>query len=187
MRRSERRWQGAGLGSLLAACVGLATACSGQMGEPQGMVGPTGSGGGSTAGQGGGGGGGGTGVGGGSGNTTGMGGGSTGVGGSPVDQPCNPNEPLAQRLIRLDYNQVATTITSLLGANALNNVQLFGNIGDPKQRVFQALAAEGDSFDPQAQMLSATVNMVEGALNTNFGTVAQLAMLTGCAQPITDA
>src|SRR5690242_7064628 len=106
MRRSERRWQGAGLGSLLACCVGLATACSGQMGDPQGMSGPTGSGGGSTAGQGGGSG---AGVGGGGGsNTTGTGGGSTGVGGSPVDQPCNPSTPLAQRLVRLDFNQVAT-------------------------------------------------------------------------------
>jgi hypothetical protein len=139
----------------------------------------TGSGGGAGPGSGGG-----AGVGGGS-TSTGTGGGSTGVGGSPVDQPCQPNDPLGQRVIRLDYNQVATTITALLGPNALMNVQLFGNIGDPRQRAFQALASEGDFFTDQ--MLSATVNMVEGALNTNFGTVAQLTTLSGCASPITDA
>jgi hypothetical protein len=186
MRQCERRWQAAGFGSLLVACVGLASACSGQFSEPMGMD-TTGAGGGAGAA----GGGPSTGPGGSAGSgaagstPTGAGG---AVGGGPdtsiVSLPCNANTPLAQRVVRLDFNQVATTVTSLLGANALLNVQLVGNIGDPRQRIFQALGAEGDFFT--TDILTDTVNMIEGALN-NVATGTALNTLTGCAAPITDA
>jgi hypothetical protein len=147
----------------------MATACGGQFSEPLGTGGSTGTGG----------------PVGGSGGSGGAGNGlPTGVGGSVVGD-CSPAVPLVQRVVRLDFNQVATTITSLLGPNALMGVQLFGNIGDPRQRAFQPLGAEGDFFTDQ--ILSSTVNMLEGALNTNFATPAALTALTGCAAPISDA
>jgi hypothetical protein len=189
MRQSEQRWQAAGFGSLLVACVGLASACSGQFSDQLGMGGSSG---GSTTGAGGSGagtsgagvggssGGAGSGVGTGAGGTTGTGNPDNNI----TKQACQTNTPLGQRVVRLDFNQVATTITSLLGATAFTGVQLPGNIGDPKQRNFQALAVEGDFFTTEIETF--TVNMIEGALGNAASTTA-VSALTACAAPITDA
>jgi hypothetical protein len=110
------------------------------------------------------------------------GGGETGT--TPGGKACAVPMPVPQRIVRLDYNKLANTLTSLLGADALKNVVLPANVGNIRQRDFQALFTEGNQFDPT--VLSSTFTMIDQAVTTNVTGTAFTA-LTGCPATPTDA
>ena len=64
-------------------------------------------------------------------------------GGTPGEE-CTAPAPVPQRIVRLDYNKLANTLTSVLGAKALMGVVLPANVGNARQRDFQALFTEGN-------------------------------------------
>src|SRR5882672_2892241 len=117
MKINDRSWEARARRSLVLACLGVTAACTGTIG----------------------------------GDTDGAGGPGSGAPGSgPVGSvttptqidsaPCDAVTPLVQRIVRLTFGQVATTMQVLLGPQALASVTL----DSPKQRKFQALSAEGD-------------------------------------------
>jgi hypothetical protein len=84
------RTKAGGRAALLALLVFGAAACTGAIGGTSDISGPTG-----------------TGVG--SGGSSGTAGSGTGAGGGP-NGPCTPTNPVAQRMVRLSFAQVANTI-----------------------------------------------------------------------------
>jgi len=152
--------------SSLAVLVGaVASACTGSIGgssNGNGNSGPSGVG---------------------SGGATGTSGGSgtgSGTGGGGPNGACTPTTPVAQRMVRLSFAQVASTISALLGPNALKDI----SVDNPRQRAFQALFVEGDLVN--TQVLSKTVQWGDSAIAT-LTDPAVFTQLTGCASPVTDA
>jgi hypothetical protein len=93
---------------------------------------------------------------------------------------CDAVTPLPQRIIRLNFGQVATTMQALLGPQALAGVTL----DDPKQRKFQALSAEGDLIS--TAVLQKTNTWADGAAKS-LADPARFAQVTGCPSPTTEA
>jgi hypothetical protein len=126
-----------------------------------------------------------TGTGGNGSGASGAGGASAGNGaGGSTPSNCVPSAPNAQRLVRLTFDQVATSLKSLLGESSLMGVELPGITGKVRQRKFQALFSEGGFIN--TDVLTDTVNMTEGALG-NLKAAGALTALSGCAAPVTDA
>jgi len=103
---------------------------------------------------------------------------------TPGGAACTVPNAVPQRIVRLDYNKLSNSLTTLLGPNALMGVVLPANVGNVRQRDFQALFTEGSQFDPT--LLSSTFTMVDQAVSTNV-TGAAFSTLTGCPAAPTDA
>src|ERR1044071_4205014 len=101
----------------------------------------------------------------------------TGTGGNGA---CTPTDPVAQRMVRLSFDQLANTIRSLIGPDALKNVSL----DSPRAREFQALFVEGDLVN--TPVLSKTVTSGDDA-PTPLPHPAALSLVPAGASPFTDA
>ncbi len=112
---------------------------------------------------------------------------STGGGGdgmTPGGSACSVPNAVPQRIVRLDYNKLSNSLTTLLGPDVLKGVVMPANVGNVRQRDFQALFTEGSQFDPT--LLSSTFTMIDQAVSTNL-TGAPFNALTGCPATPTDA
>src|SRR5260370_21089360 len=162
---SRGRWLPLVALATLAACTGLIGERHDMGGDPGSGVGP-GSGPGSTTGPGSGAGG--------SGVT-----GGPGAGAGP-HTPCTTKAPPDARVVRLNFGQMANTLRTQIGPDALKGVSL----DSPHKREFQALFAEGDLIN--TQILQKSVSWIESAVGT-LTDATQFTRVTGCAAPITDA
>jgi hypothetical protein len=107
-------------------------------------------------------------------------GGTTGGAGGGPNEVCTTTPPVAARMVRLSFGQVANTLLADLGPNALMGVSL----DNPHLRAFQALFDEGDLLN--TAVLQKTVSWTESAIAT-VADPAKFTQLTGCASPVTDA
>src|SRR3954471_153998 len=62
---------------------------------------------------------------------------------TPGGKACTIPAAVPQRIVRLDYNKLSSSLTSLLGPSALKGVVMPANVGNVRQRDFQALFTEG--------------------------------------------
>jgi hypothetical protein len=156
MNIGDRSWEARIGGGLVLACLAVPLACSGTVDDSGAGTGEPGSG------------------------DPGSSGTGTQIAPTPIDSaPCDAVTPLAQRVVRLTFGQVATTIQALLGPQSLAGVTL----DDPRQRKFQALSAEGDLIN--TAVLQKTNTWADGAARS-LADPARFAQVTGCASPTTD-
>ena len=157
MNISDRSWEARVGKSLVLACLGVTVACSGTIESDGAGSDEPGSG------------------------VPGSSGTGTVAAPTPIDSaPCDAVTPLAQRLVRLTFGQVATTMQALLGPQALASVTL----DNPKQRKFQALSTEGDLIS--TAVLQKTNTWADSAA-TSLADPARFAQVTGCPSPTTEA
>jgi hypothetical protein len=88
--------------------------------------------------------------------------------------------PPPARFVRLNFGQIANTLTTLLGADSVKNIAL----DSPHKREFQALFAEGDLIN--TQVLQKSVSWIESAVAT-LTDPTKLTQVTACPAPVTDA
>lgn len=98
-----------------------------------------------------------------------------------VDDPttaCVETPPIGQRLIRLNYTQLATTFAALLGPEAIAGLTL----ADPRHREFQPLfSVEGPTVT--TQVLQRSLEIARAAAES---VTPRFTEVTGCASPATD-
>lgn len=122
--------------------------------------------------------GGGGGVGGAGGNDAGMSGGAAGSAGADTDAStasCAPASEPPQGVVRLAFSQLARSVTTVLGDDALNDFA----IPTAQRRYFLPLATEGSAID--SPVLDTTISLVESAVAHNLSQPGAFAAASGCA------